>query len=150
MCVYFVYTAVRGVKAVLRACFCIYWLPNAHAVKEWDRLAPILANAGLLTEGGLSALALMCAIHGKNVQLFTAGETPTGHMVAQYRNLANDFGLTPVAQGKVTPNADKGKGNAFAGNGKKPPPADKPAAKKKPVAKKKTAAKKKPRATKST
>lgn len=26
------------------------WLPNAHAVKEWDRLAPILTANKLLTE----------------------------------------------------------------------------------------------------
>lgn len=32
------------------------WLPNAHAVKEWDRLAKILTANKLLAEGGLSAL----------------------------------------------------------------------------------------------
>ena len=33
------------------------WLPNAHAVKEWDRLAPILVANKLLTEGGISPLS---------------------------------------------------------------------------------------------
>lgn len=66
------------------------WLPNAHAVKEWDRLAPILHRVGLLTEAGLSALGTLCALHGKLVQLWAAGEAPTGHMLAQYRNLVND------------------------------------------------------------
>src|SRR5690606_25689481 len=77
------------------------WLPNAHAVKEWERLAPILHAVGLLTNAGLSALGMLCALHGKLVQLWSAGESPTGHMLAQYRALVNDFGLTPVAQGKV-------------------------------------------------
>lgn len=89
------------------------WLPNAHAVKEWDRLAPILHGVGLLTEAGLSALGMLCALHGKLVQLWAAGESPTGHMLAQYRALVNDFGLTPVAQGRVKGGSDKGKGNKF-------------------------------------
>lgn len=77
------------------------WLPNGHAIKEWDRLAPILYANKLLTEAATSALAQMCALHGKIVQLYAAGESPNASMVAQYRALANDFGLTPVAQGKV-------------------------------------------------
>lgn len=79
------------------------WLPNTHAVKEWNRLAPILIANKLLTDLGLSAFAVMCALHGKIIQLFGAGEMPTGHMLAQYRNLANDFGLTPVSQEKIQP-----------------------------------------------
>lgn len=96
------------------------WLPNAHAYKEWDRLAPVLVANGLLTEGGISALGILCSLHGKIVQLFAAGEAPTGHMVAQYRNLINDFGLTPVAQGKVKPiNANEKPKNKFSNNGKR-------------------------------
>lgn len=94
------------------------WLPNAHAVKEWRRLAPVLVANKLLTDGGLSALGVLCALHGKIVQLFAAGESPTGHMVAQYRNLINDFGLTPVAQGKVKPVGKEPEGNKFARNGR--------------------------------
>ena len=95
------------------------WLPNAHAVKEWHRLAPILAANRLLTEGGLSALGTLCALTGRLIQLWTAGELPTGHMLAQYRNLTNDFGLTPVAQGKVRAAAPEQSGNRFAANGKR-------------------------------
>lgn len=92
------------------------WLPNAHAIKEWNRLAPILHAVGLLTDAGLSALGMLCALHGKLVQLWAAGESPTGHMLAQYRALVNDFGLTPVAQGKVRGNGEATKpGNRFAG-----------------------------------
>lgn len=96
------------------------WLPNAHAIKEWDRLAPILHANKLLTEAGLSALGQLCALHGKTVQLYAAGETPVASMVAQVRGLMNDFGLTPVAQGKVRPAGDTERsGNAFANNGAK-------------------------------
>ena len=96
------------------------WLPNAHAVKEWKRLAPILVANRLLTEGGLSALGQLCALHGKVVQLYAAGEAPVASMVAQLRNLINDFGLTPVAQGKVKPVGDAPAKNAFTQNGRRP------------------------------
>ncbi len=96
------------------------WLPNAHATKEWDRLAPILHANKLLTEAGLSALGQLCALHGKTVQLYAAGEAPVASMVAQLRGLMNDFGLTPVAQGKVRSSGEADKtGNAFANNGAK-------------------------------
>ena len=96
------------------------WLPNMHAMKEWDRLAPILHKAGLLTEAGLSAFGMLCSLHGKIVQLFAAGECPTGHMLAQWRSITNDFGLTPVAQGKVKPLGQEKPKNKFGENGKRP------------------------------
>src|SRR4051812_10310773 len=71
------------------------WLPNHHAVTEWRRLAPILHANRLLSTAALSTLAMLCALHGKIVQLLCAGETPTSAMVSQYRGLSNDFGLTP-------------------------------------------------------
>lgn len=95
------------------------WLPNSHAVKEWNRLAPILTANKLLTEGGLSSLGMLCALHGKITQLYSAGEAPTASMAGTLRNMANDFGLTPVAQGKVTPVGDEDKGNKFGNNGKR-------------------------------
>ncbi|WP_331689566.1 hypothetical protein [Aquilutibacter rugosus] len=95
------------------------WLPNSHAVKEWERLAPILHANGLLTEAGLSALGQLCALHGKVVQLYAAGESPNASMIGQLRGLLNDFGLTPVAQGKVKQVEAERPGNKFAGNGKR-------------------------------
>ena len=95
------------------------WLPNAHAVKEWNRLAPILVANKLLTEAGLSSLGMLCSAHGMIVQLYTAGVAPTASQMAQLRNMANDFGLTPVAQGKVKPSGAEDKGNKFRNNGKR-------------------------------
>jgi len=92
------------------------WLPNAHAVTEWIRLVPILMANMLLTEADLSALAQMCALHGKCVQLYAAGEAPTASMVGTLRNLMNDFGLTPVARGKVKPSGEAPRENAFTAN----------------------------------
>jgi hypothetical protein len=95
------------------------WMPNHHAVTEWNRLAPFLAKYKLLTEGGLAALGMLCSLHGKCVQLFQAGECPNASMIGAYRNLINDFGLTPVAQGKVKAMPSEEKGNKFASNGRK-------------------------------
>lgn len=95
------------------------WLPNAHALKEWDRLAPILVANKLLTIGDLATLGHLCALHGKIVQLYAAGEAPSASMIGTLRNLQNDFGLSPVARGKVAIPNEKDKGNPFAANGKK-------------------------------
>jgi phage terminase small subunit len=95
------------------------WLPNAHAIKEWDRLAPILVANKLLTEAGVSALGMLCSLHGKLVQLWAAGEAPVASMVSQYRNLINDFGLTPVSQGKVRSMSSEPDENKFSKNGKR-------------------------------
>jgi hypothetical protein len=53
-------------------------------------------------------------------RLWSAGETPSGHLVAQYRMLTNDFGLTPLAQGKVRTGGKAQGGNKFRGNGRPP------------------------------
>lgn len=95
------------------------WLPNPHAVNEFNRLASILHANKLLTEAGTVALAHLCALHGKVVQLYAAGESPNASMVGQLRGLCNDFGLTPVAQGKVRASGDTEKpGNKFGALGK--------------------------------
>ena len=93
------------------------WLPNAHAVQEWDRLARILAANKLLTESGLSALAMLCAVHGKLVQVWTAGETPKASLLAQHRGFTSDFGLTPAAHGRAHHRDRSMRPNIFGNNG---------------------------------
>ena len=95
------------------------WLPNAHAVLEFNRLAAILFNNGLLIEGAVSSLGHLAALHGKLVQQWTAGTCPTGHLMAQYRNLINDFGLTPISCSKIGGASPVTKINKFASNGKR-------------------------------
>ena len=96
------------------------WMPNAFAVTEWDRLAPILQVNKLLTSSTLQPLGILCACYGKIVQTYAAGSQPTSSDLAQYRGLASEFGLTPAAQAKMRP-ADPGKPrNRFGRFGKKP------------------------------
>lgn len=98
------------------------WLPNSHATNEWYRLAPVLIEMKLLTSGTLSSFAQLCALHGKIVQLYSAGESPGASMLGTLRNLHNDFGLSPVAQGKVKAEGavPEVKPNGFSGRGRKP------------------------------
>lgn len=96
------------------------WLRNAHALEEWHRLAPILVANKLLTEGGLTAFAHLCATHGNVVQMCAAGMAPNASTLSQLRNLLNDFGLTPVAQGKVKPVGEGPAENEFKNNGQRP------------------------------
>ena len=95
------------------------WMPNAHAVKEWDRLAALLVANKLLTSADLASLGHLCALHGKIVQLYAAGEAPTASMAGTLRTMQGDFGLSPVARGKVSPaGGDSQAGNKFGKNGK--------------------------------
>lgn len=89
------------------------WLPNAHAKNEWNRLAPILVRNKILAEADLSTFGHMCALHGKMVQLWAAGEAPTGHLIAQYNSLASAFGLAGGWRSKVKPLGEQDKGNKF-------------------------------------
>ena len=96
------------------------WLPNSHAVDEFNRLARILHANKLLTEVGLSPLAVLAAIFGSIVQSYKDDRLPTGAIVAQYRAACGDFGLTPTTVGKVTPTSEPKKENRFANNGRHP------------------------------
>jgi len=97
------------------------WLPNEHAVKEWNRLVPILLSNKLLAEADITALGHMCALHGKLVQLWSAGETPTASLLSTLRGMQADFGLSPHSRAKVPPAADNPSVNRFASNGRRPP-----------------------------
>jgi len=90
------------------------WLPNSHAVKEWNRCVPMLVSNRLLTEINLSMLGHLCALHGKLVQLWAAGESPTGHMLSQYNKFCGDFGLPPSSWAKVKSGGSQKPGNPFA------------------------------------
>lgn len=94
------------------------WIKNPAAKEEFNRLAKILHANKLLTEASLSPLAVLCALHGEIATKFGKRDAPTGHMLAQYRALVNDFGLTPVAQGKIGERGkDKNPGGKFSGIG---------------------------------
>ncbi len=93
------------------------WLPNVHAVKEWDKLVRILHASNVLTEACLSPLEMMCALRGKIVQLYHAGETPSASLINALNAMQAGFGLPPAAYGKVKPSSgEKEKPNKFANN----------------------------------
>lgn len=96
------------------------WLPNDHARREWRRLTPILVANKLLTESSLQSLGILCAVYGKIVQLYAAGEAPIASQLAQYRALAAEFGMTPLSQAKMKPAAPAEKTNRFSRYGKRP------------------------------
>jgi len=87
------------------------WLPNAHAVKEWNRLCAIMVELELLTDAGLTTLGHLCALHGKIVQLWAAGQTPTGHLLAQYNKMIDSLGVPLSGKGRPV---DAPKGNRFS------------------------------------
>jgi phage terminase small subunit len=89
------------------------WLPNAHAINEWRRLGGLLVANKLLVALDLSTLGQLCALHGKMVQLYAAGETPVASMVAQYSNLASAFGLAPTWRSKVKVSGESNAGGRF-------------------------------------
>lgn len=96
------------------------WLPNGHALKEWNRIAPILVANKLLTESSLQTLGVLCAVYGKIVQLYSAGESPIASQIAQYRGLAAEFGMTPMSLAKMKTPAAPEKVNRFSRHGKRP------------------------------
>lgn len=57
-------------------------------------MAPDVAAKGGMTEARQTILAHACAVGAKMVQLWTAGEMPSGHMLAQWRGLMTDLGLS--------------------------------------------------------
>jgi hypothetical protein len=62
---------------------------------------------------------MLCALHGKLVEAWIADVLPSGHTLAQYRSMVNDFGITPGAQSKVGPFGKESEdSNPFAKNGK--------------------------------
>lgn len=97
-----------------------YWLNDGFALEEWHRLVPILHVNKLLTEAGVSALAMLCSVHGQLVACYVAGREPSTSLLQTYRGMVSDFGLTPITQGKVKPVGEKDSGNRFGSNGRRP------------------------------
>ena len=80
------------------------WLRRMpHALREWKRLGAILVANRLLHEGSISMFATLCALHGRNVEKFQRGDTPSGAHLSQYRALAASFGLVAMNLSTPTP-----------------------------------------------
>jgi len=95
------------------------WLVNHHARQEYLRLAPILSKHKLLTEANLSALANLCAIHGIMVTAWAANSFPPAALIAQFRQLCSEFGITPMSQGRIKAPGAQPEENEFSRNGQR-------------------------------
>lgn len=71
------------------------------AKKEWERLIVHLTSTKILAEQEQGMLALLCLLHGKMVDAARRGELLPAALIAQYRNLAACFGLTPSDRARV-------------------------------------------------
>lgn len=80
------------------------WLTDADGLKEWRRLGPTLTACKLLNAGNVELFAHFCALHGRLVATWAAGETPTAALISAYRALSRELGLlgVPVFMAKVT------------------------------------------------
>lgn len=77
------------------------WLVSESGIREWNKLAPALMERGLLTEGGLTPLGILCGVAAAIVDDIGEGRTPKAALVSQYRMLADAFGLTPLSAQRI-------------------------------------------------
>lgn len=82
------------------------WLISPEAVRVWEKSVRSLAGVRVLTENDLDVLGQYCNLHAKMVKLWRAGETPTGTLFSNLRQLAMQFGLTPASRSKVSEAGD--------------------------------------------
>jgi glutathione S-transferase len=76
------------------------------AVAEFRRLAQVLGANRLLTAGNTALLAHLAMLHARITATWLSGETPTAALLAIYRRLSGDLGLThmPVPAPASKPN----------------------------------------------
>ncbi len=93
---------------------------DAGAVREWNRIAPILEKMGCLSEGDRGALAGMCStwsLYVNAMESFKNGgpfdRNPDGKilihpafytaqkLIKQYFTMASEFGLTPSSRTRI-------------------------------------------------
>jgi hypothetical protein len=74
-------------------------------VRECESIVPYLIRSRVLSEPALSVLGIYCATLTKVVAAIEAGMPAQANMLTALRLLANDFGITPAGQSRVTPSA---------------------------------------------
>ena len=90
------------------------WMADPHALREWERLCPILVHNKILDELNLSTFAAMCGTYGVVIGMFSGDCDFNPSISAQYLKYCSEFGLTPAARGKLRSNADPAPQNKFA------------------------------------
>lgn len=90
------------------------WLQDVTAIAEFKRLAAVLTANKLLTSGNTALLAHLAMLHARITSSWTTGETPSAALLAVFRRLAGDLGLT-----NLPTQAPATKPNRFLLNGKR-------------------------------
>jgi phage terminase small subunit len=74
---------------------------KGEAKKEWDRQVGYLTRDGVLAKREHAMLAAYCVLHGQFVESVRKGTPLIASLIAQYRALATEFGLTPSSRVKT-------------------------------------------------
>jgi hypothetical protein len=69
-------------------------LTDITAIAEFKRLAAVLSVNRLLTAGNVHMLAHLCMLHARITATWTTGATPSAALLAIFRRLSGDLGLT--------------------------------------------------------
>ena len=83
------------------------------AVEEWEKLALLLSESKVLTEGDLTQLAHACQLHGQIVNDYRKGLAVTAADRAQLRTAYSEFGLTPASRTRVKAGEKSREDNRF-------------------------------------
>ena len=73
-------------------------LISPEAVRLWKKLVGLLMPVHVLSEADLDMLMHLCNHHAKCMNLWAAGEYPTGSDMQQLRMFFRDFGLSPASR----------------------------------------------------
>jgi len=80
-----------------------------EARREWDRVIEFVIKNRIVGSEGLSPLATYCNLHAAIVAEEKKGNLLTASLLAQYRALADSFGLTGSGRAKLHPGKEKPK-----------------------------------------
>ena len=94
------------------------WLGEA-ARAHWERLAPMLSQAGVLKQSDRDLLATYCETFAAYVEAQRKGKGASMAMVQQLRQLMGELGMTPSARARIVAdkpaNPEPGKSRFFGG-----------------------------------
>lgn len=94
------------------------WLCCPEAVDAWQKFTSQLSAARVLADADLTALAHLCNLHGRCVQMWRAGLQPKAAELTQLRLFFKEFHLTPhsrQAEGGADDGADEDPAEEFFG-----------------------------------
>ena len=90
-------------------------LMGPEAVGLWQTMTEELRRVNLFTVTDTPALVAYCNLYQSMVHKWREGESPNVNVLAQFRQLANEFGATPASRSKPVPvEEDKQNKNPFA------------------------------------